>query len=465
MGMAEEQGFDSYQPDAGREEVSTVFVGGLPPDATPRELDNLCRFLPGFTNAKVDARKGKTLFARFDTQSSALSAITALNGQVFDRTNPGEPMRAVLAKSNMKSDRPPSWGSPYGGPSAAQPPPAVYPPVGSAPGNYNAAVSHSPGGFGGLSTPPLYAGPAGKRPRALEHPSEVDTVASVGAAEKGFDEAALHGFFLSLPGFITFKANPRMGGGFAKFDSAAYAVQAISAAHQQGIPAEIAKSSMNNGGFREHPPVGLSSQGGLAGEVYSMPSPGHGHGTKRPRMADNPYQVDTVASVGAAEQGIDEATLHSFFMSLPGFLAFKGNPRMGGGFAKFESASLASQAVASAQQQGIPADIAKSNMTAVGSFSGTPGLTPAPAQSAAASYSPAVDTVAAVGAAERGFDELALQAFFMEQPGFLTFKANPRMGGGFAKFESPGLAAQCVAKAQENAIPLEIAKTSMSSVN
>ena len=27
-------------------EVTTIFVAGLPPDATPRELDNLCRRPP-----------------------------------------------------------------------------------------------------------------------------------------------------------------------------------------------------------------------------------------------------------------------------------------------------------------------------------------------------------------------------------------------------------------------------------
>lgn len=208
-------------------------------------------------------------------------------------------------------------------------------------------------------------------------------------------------------------------------------------------------------------------------------------------MPENPGQVDTVASVGAAEQGHDEASLLAFFASLEGFVAFRGNPRMGGGFAKFESAALANQAVAAAHQHGIPADIAKSSMTAMPGGSAlsmpyggrqppgpplvataaVPGQPPPPAYPPPAKRprtfeNPGqVDTVAVVGAAERGLDELALQAFFLEQPGFLTFKANPRMGGGFAKFESPALAAQCAAKAQEQQIPMEIAKTSMSSVN
>eukprot|EP00408_Alexandrium_pacificum_P031704 CAMPEP_0171283348 /NCGR_PEP_ID=MMETSP0790-20130122/67391_1 /TAXON_ID=2925 /ORGANISM="Alexandrium catenella, Strain OF101" /LENGTH=447 /DNA_ID=CAMNT_0011752639 /DNA_START=40 /DNA_END=1384 /DNA_ORIENTATION=+ len=440
------------------EEVSTVFVAGFALDSTTRELDNLCRFMPGFVNAKVDARKGKTLFARFDAQSSALSAISLLQGQAFDRSNPAEPMRAVLAKSNMKSDKP---GMSHGGHAmvqyaiGGQPPPPTYPPVG--------APQH-----GG---PPVYGGPQGRRPRSQENPGEVDTVACVGAREQGYDdEAALHGFFASLPGFITFKPNPRMGGGFAKFDSPSSAVQAVSMAVQQGVPAEMAKSSMNGpyggaGGAPAQPPP-----------PSIPPPPGHGHGTKRPRMGENPNQVDTVASVGAAEQGIDEAGLQDFFSQIPGFVMFKANPRMGGGFAKFESPAHASEAVAIAQQQGVPCDIAKSSMSGPGGYSAAPvasyhqqppppSYAPPAKRHRAAENPGEVDTVAVVGAAEQGVDELALQSFFMEQPGFVAFKANPRMGGGFAKFESPELASQCVGVAQENGVPAEIAKSSMAWVN
>eukprot|EP00408_Alexandrium_pacificum_P025415 CAMPEP_0171186346 /NCGR_PEP_ID=MMETSP0790-20130122/16765_1 /TAXON_ID=2925 /ORGANISM="Alexandrium catenella, Strain OF101" /LENGTH=407 /DNA_ID=CAMNT_0011651387 /DNA_START=40 /DNA_END=1264 /DNA_ORIENTATION=- len=400
------------------EEVSTVFVAGFALDSTTRELDNLCRFMPGFVNAKVDARKGKTLFARFDAQSSALSAISLLQGQAFDRSNPAEPMRAVLAKSNMKSDKP---GMSHGGHAmvqyaiGGQPPPPTYPPVG--------APQH-----GG---PPVYGGPQGRRPRSQENPGEVDTVACVGAREQGMT---------------------------------------IAAAVQQGVPAEMAKSSMNGpyggaGGAPAQPPP-----------PSIPPPPGHGHGTKRPRMGENPNQVDTVASVGAAEQGIDEAGLQDFFSQIPGFVMFKANPRMGGGFAKFESPAHASEAVAIAQQQGVPCDIAKSSMSGPGGYSAAPvasyhqqppppSYAPPAKRHRAAENPGEVDTVAVVGAAEQGVDELALQSFFMEQPGFVAFKANPRMGGGFAKFESPELASQCVGVAQENGVPAEIAKSSMAWVN
>jgi len=50
------------------------------------------------------------------------------------------------------------------------------------------------------------------------------------------------------------------------------------------------------------------------------------------------------------------------------------------------------------------------------------------------------DTVACVGATKCGFADATLCAFFSERPGFVTFEATPRMGGGFAKFETPNLA-------------------------
>merc|ERR1712107_464661 len=97
-----------------------------------------------------------------------------------------------------------------------------------------------------------------------------------GAAEAGIDPMALQEFFASLPGFVHFKAwmcrtgrmgcsdqfkkhptmprsahtttpssqaNPRMGGGFAKYESPFHAQQAAATAESQGVPAAIARIS------------------------------------------------------------------------------------------------------------------------------------------------------------------------------------------------------------------------------
>merc|ERR1711862_1022026 len=88
-----------------------------------------------------------------------------------------------------------------------------------------------------------------------------------------------------------------------------------------------------------------------------------GGGVKRPRIPEDRSQVDTVASIGARDKGYDEQSLDLFFQTLPGFVIFKGNSKMGGGFAKFASAELAAAAVQLAKEQGVPADIAKSSMS------------------------------------------------------------------------------------------------------
>merc|ERR1719237_1038568 len=208
------------------EEVSTLYVGGLPLDCPDRELDNLCRFMPGFVCSKADRRKGLTLFVLFDTPLNAKAAIQALNYQNFDRSNPmAEPLRVVMAKSNMRQT---DSGGPGPGPGWG-----LAPAMGGA-YQQTQIQRYQPG---------AEAHPT-KRPRMSESPGDVDTVAIMGAKDVGHDEESLERIFASMPHFVAFKGNARLGGGFAKFDSPQDANAAIAAAQAQGIPATLAKSSM-----------------------------------------------------------------------------------------------------------------------------------------------------------------------------------------------------------------------------
>lgn len=447
---------------AAYEEVSTVFIGGIPPDATLREMDNLCRFMPGYVHSKVDSRKGTTLFVCFDSRDAANECIFRLDKQHFDRSNPGEALRVVMAKSNMRSGD----NSAVAQRVPAQvplPPPETLPPA--------------PNGA--------------KRPRMYEEPHAIDTVAIVGASDRGFSDAALESFFAQMPGFMAYKPNPRMGGGFAKFSSPAFAMEAVQAAVPEGLPAEIAKSSMSSvsggGGsvIGAQPVMGHQYPGHMV-----APSPvdawagahqelAHG-GPKRPRIPEDPDGVDTVAIVGAEDRGFPVVAVEAFFSAIPGFVAFKPNPRMGGGFAKFASPALAAEAVSVAIPEGIPVEMAKSSM---GASAGQPpppqypphtsyehyavpqASPPVPAKRPRIPENPgSVDTVAMVGAMDRGFDEETLRAFMAGCPGFVAFKENPRMGGGFAKFESPQAASEAVAVAIAEGVPAAIAKSSMSNL-
>lgn len=286
-----------------------------------------------------------------------------------------------------------------------------------------------------------------------------------------------------------------MGGGFAKFSDPACAVEAVQAALPEGIPAEIAKSSMSGGGGGGAPPQPAayhypvaSYPGGMAApapvDPWAVSHQEMAHtGAKRPRIPEDPNGIDTIAIIGAEDRGFPVVAVEAFFSAIPGFVAFKPNPRMGGGFAKFASSALAAEAVAVAIPEGIPAEIAKSSM---GASSG--GQPPPPQQYAAHSgydqyaapqtgvQAPvkrpripenpgSVDTVAMVGAMDRGFDEETLRAFMAGCPGFVVFKANPRMGGGFAKFDSPQAASEAVAVAMAEGVPAAIAKSSMSNLS
>mmetsp|Transcript_71673 Transcript_71673/g.171172 ORF Transcript_71673/g.171172 Transcript_71673/m.171172 type:complete len:253 (+) Transcript_71673:53-811(+) len=239
------------------EQVTTVFVAGFPADTTHREVDNLCRFMPGFVKSKVSFSRGITLFALFDSVESAEAAIHTLKDQAFDASRPSEIMRVVMAKSNMRI----TDSGPPGGPAAfpaypSQPaiggrgisdaprfqatPRAQYATRGQV---WSQPPPPSPVGGGYVRPSAALGGPA-KRPRTALSPDSVDTVACVGAADAGVDQESLQNFFAVQPGFVAFKANPRMGGGFAKFETPERAREAIQAAQVEGIPAAVARTSM-----------------------------------------------------------------------------------------------------------------------------------------------------------------------------------------------------------------------------
>lgn len=333
----------------------------------------------------------------------------------------------------------------------------------------------------------------------FEDPNGIDTVAIVGAADRGFSEAAIEGFFAQIPGFMAFKSNPRMGGGFAKFTAPVFAMEAVNAALPEGIPAEIAKSSMSSvggggGGGLPPAPAVVAQHYPMAAVPAVDPWAAHAPqdmaqygGPKRPRIPEDPQGIDTIAIIGAEDRGFPIVAVEAFFSAIPGFVAFKPNPRMGGGFAKFASGPLAAEAVSVAIAEGIPVEMAKSSMGSPGGAGGCPmpppqqyaaphsheqwaaappqGGSPVPIKRPRIPENPGcVDTLAIVGATDRGFDEETLRAFFAGCPGFVVFKPNPRMGGGFAKFESPQAASEAVSTAMAEGVPAAIAKSSMSNL-
>lgn len=89
------------------DEVRTLFVAGLPPDVKSREIYNLFREFPGYESSHLRTSSSTTqpfAFAVFLDQQSAVGAMHALNGLVFDLEK-NSTLHIDLAKSNSRSKR------------------------------------------------------------------------------------------------------------------------------------------------------------------------------------------------------------------------------------------------------------------------------------------------------------------------------------------------------------------------
>ncbi|XWS29798.1 hypothetical protein CRYUN_Cryun24cG0061400 [Craigia yunnanensis] len=90
--------------------VRTLFLAGLPEDIKPREIYNLFREFPGYEsshlrNPNTSQNSQPFAFAVFSDQQSAIAAMQALNGMVFDLEK-GSTLFIDFAKSNSRSKRP-----------------------------------------------------------------------------------------------------------------------------------------------------------------------------------------------------------------------------------------------------------------------------------------------------------------------------------------------------------------------
>ncbi|KAG5528632.1 hypothetical protein RHGRI_029347 [Rhododendron griersonianum] len=96
-----------HYPQSSHDQVRTLFVAGLPEDVKPREIYNLFHEFPGYESSHLRSTTSSSqpfAFAVFMDQQSAVAAIQALNGMVFDLEK-GSTLYVDLAKSNSRSKR------------------------------------------------------------------------------------------------------------------------------------------------------------------------------------------------------------------------------------------------------------------------------------------------------------------------------------------------------------------------
>ncbi|KAG6383117.1 hypothetical protein SASPL_157136 [Salvia splendens] len=95
-------------PHSSHDQVRTLFVAGLPDDVKPRELYNLFRECPGYQSSNLrpptSSNNQPFAFATFVDQQTAVMALHAFNGMVFDLEK-GSTLYIDLAKSNSRSKR------------------------------------------------------------------------------------------------------------------------------------------------------------------------------------------------------------------------------------------------------------------------------------------------------------------------------------------------------------------------
>ncbi|XP_038719489.1 uncharacterized protein LOC120012234 [Tripterygium wilfordii] len=97
----------SHAQYAPQDQVRTLFVAGLPEDVKPREIYHLFREFPGYESSHLRTPTKKSqpfAFAVFYDQQSAIAAMHALNGMIFDLEK-GSNLHIDLAKSNSRSKR------------------------------------------------------------------------------------------------------------------------------------------------------------------------------------------------------------------------------------------------------------------------------------------------------------------------------------------------------------------------
>mmetsp|Transcript_18014 Transcript_18014/g.32892 ORF Transcript_18014/g.32892 Transcript_18014/m.32892 type:complete len:263 (-) Transcript_18014:1965-2753(-) len=81
------------------EEIRTIFITGFPKDVKDRELNNLLRFLPGYSASQLTWKNDQAQgFALFETGQNAQTACTIITGTEFDESCF---LRCEMARKNM----------------------------------------------------------------------------------------------------------------------------------------------------------------------------------------------------------------------------------------------------------------------------------------------------------------------------------------------------------------------------
>jgi len=303
--------------------TSTVYLVGFPSDTTTRELENVCRFFPGYVGATPSFTKGPMVWVRFHDPDCAVAAIPFLDGQPFDLQDPSSLMRASIAKTDT-NPRPP----------------------GSSPLITLAKTGGTCAPGGGSAVRSLQDlvkdAPAAKKQRVEVASTQSDTLVLFGIGEKGYTEDDLLGYFQQIEGYVTLMCTNASGKGggncFIKFEGTEAAQAAIEVAKYSELELEVARTSLNVPGMTPFVPPPTRSSWSVQSPAKQAPSSG---------------TMDTLVVFQLANKGVTEEELnYSVFGHMDGFVGLQVSNGKGGGncFIRFESGEHAQDAMKAAPE-------------------------------------------------------------------------------------------------------------------
>jgi len=348
----------------------TICIVGFPPEALPRELKNLCRFMHGFEGAHVAfAGQGQcsSLFVKFTTAELARLAMDTLHGAPFDTDVPQVLLKVEYARREMEVR-----------PSSLLPPPMV---TASAPWAPDRAVARP---AAPAAPPVVQQGPGGQVRRVGLTGGELTTITVLGLREKGLAPEELKQWFQQRPGFLTLHVNERIDGLFVKFGSGSAAERAIQDANAHQFGAEWARRNLDDDVGpkppvaptvaypsqappayppqpQPAPPPPVYPQQPVAPLPPAVPAPGSYLGPAK-RLRSTVGELDTITILGIREKDLSPDMLQQWFQERPGFVAMQVNERINGVFAKFASQATAMQCLEEANAHQFGAEWARRNL-------------------------------------------------------------------------------------------------------
>jgi len=254
------------------EELRTLFISGLPRDATEREMYLLCRTCPGYEGCSLalTASSSPLAFVIFSNNAAAMAAMDALQGTQFDPDSSNQ-LRIELAKKNSAPKRQRAEGE-AGGAARRRFTPTTTPPFmtpGSLPPQYDPfgapppydPFAQSPYGYPGTAPYGIGLPPPGKPTHRPQNPAGGGCTLFIAGLSAEANEPVVRAIFSQTTGLKNVKFKPgefgKSAAAWVQYDNPESAASAkaiyhgsspMGAAGPEGLRVEYAKTEMSNGG-------------------------------------------------------------------------------------------------------------------------------------------------------------------------------------------------------------------------